>query len=140
MGSAVEQTQKSAAPPVSAERTVPLPAFLVPLVNYLKRHRRGEHRLPHVILSGGIVAVLVSHLLSDQPAPADLVENYRSYALLLITELVVGTMMCAWWGVGVWRMTRRWLGAEPFLVVGSFCRVSRPTQRTSEANKIHKAA
>jgi hypothetical protein len=37
-------------------------------------------------------------------------------------------------------MTRRWLGVERSLVVGSSCRVSRPTQRTSEANKIHKAA
>jgi len=116
--SAVEQAQKSATPPVSAERTEPLPVFLVPLVDYLKRHWRGEHRILHVVLSGSIVAVLVSHLLTDRPAPADLVEHYQRYALLLMIELTAGTAMCAWWGVGVWRMTRRWLGAERSLLIG----------------------
>ena len=95
-----------------------LTAFLDPLVDYLKRHWRGEHQILHVVLSGGILAVLISHLLSDQPAPADLVEHYQRYALLLMMELVAGTVMCAWWGVGVWRMTRRWLGAERSLLVG----------------------
>ena len=116
--SAIEQAQENIAPPLSAKRTMPLPAFLDPLVDYLKRHWRGEHRIPYVFLSGGILAVLISHLLSDQPAPADLVEHYQRYALLLMMELVAGTVMCAWWGVGVWRMTRRWLGAERSLLVG----------------------
>lgn len=116
--SAVELAQKAIAPSVSAKRAVKLPAFLEPLVDYLKRHWRGEHRILHVVLSGAIVAVLVSHLLTDQPAPADLVEHYQRYALILMIELIAGTAMCAWWGVGVWRMTQRWLGAERSLLIG----------------------
>ena len=69
-------------------------------------------------LSGAILALLIGHVLQDQPAPADLVEHYRRYALLLIFELLGGTLLCAWWGVGVWRSTRRWLGAERSLLVG----------------------
>ena len=88
------------------------------ITGYFASHWRGEQRFLHVALSGALLALLVGHVLQDIPAPADLVEHYRRYALLLIFELLGGTLLCAWWGVGVWRSTRRWLGAERSLLVG----------------------
>lgn len=116
--SALARVQESAVPPVTIKQSALLPAILDPLVDYLKRHWRGEQRITHFVLSGCILALLIGHLLSDQPAPADLVEHYQRYALFLMIELVAGTVMCAWWGVGVWRMTQRWLGAERSLLIG----------------------
>jgi len=105
--------------PVKAEsRSSPWSGLHRPLVGYFARHWRGQQRLLHVALSGAVLALLIGHVLQDQPAPADLVEHYRRYALLLIFELLGGTLLCAWWGVGVWRSTRRWLGAERSLLVG----------------------
>ena len=89
-----------------------------PLVGYFAGHWRGQQRFPHVALSGAVLALLIGHVLQEQPAPADLVEHYRRHALLLIVELLGGTLLCAWWGVGVWRSMRCWLGAERSLLVG----------------------
>ncbi len=85
---------------------------------YFASHWRGDQRILHVAFSGALLALLVGHVLQDIPAPADLVEHYRRYALLLIFELLGGTLLSAWWGVGVWRMTQRWLGAERSLLIG----------------------
>ena len=117
---ALARAEERATPtPVKAERrSSPWSGLHRPLVNYFAGHWRGQHRLLHVALSGAVLALLIGHVLQDRPAPADLVEHYRRYALLLIFELLGGTLLCAWWGVGVWRSTRRWLGAERSLLVG----------------------
>ena len=117
---ALARAQERAAPtpPTDESRSSPWPGLHRPLVGYFAGHWRGQQRLLHVALSGAILALLIGHVLQDQPAPADLVEHYRRYALLLIFELLGGTLLCAWWGVGVWRSTRRWLGAERSLLVG----------------------
>ena len=94
---------------------------LAGITGYFASHWRGDQRFLHVALSGALLALLVGHVLNDIPAPADLVEHYRRYALLLIFQLLGGTLLCAWWGVGVWRSTRRWLGAERSLLVGFLC-------------------
>ena len=109
--SAVVRAQAHASPASSEAERQPSP-WLGPLrhcVNFFTGHWRGQHRFLHVALSGALLALLVGHVLQDIPAPADLVEHYRRYALLLIFELLGGTLLCAWWGVGVWRMTQRWL-------------------------------
>lgn len=105
-------------PPKAESRSSPWSRLHRPLVGYFAGHWRGQQRLLHVALSGAVLALLIGHVLQDRPAPADLVEHYRRYALLLIFELLGGTLLCAWWGVGVWRSTRRWLGAQRSLLVG----------------------
>ena len=116
--SAFARVQERAAPPANCRPAFPLPRLLGSLAGYLARHWRGEQRLLHVAVSGAVIALLVAHVLGNQSAPADLVDHYQRYALLLIVELVAGTVACAWWGVGVWRSTRGWLGAERSLIVG----------------------
>ena len=118
--SAVVRAQAHASPASSEAERQPSP-WLGPLrhcVDFFTGHWRGQHRFLHVALSGALLALLVGHVLQDIPAPADLVEHYRRYALLLIFELLGGTLLCAWWGVGVWRMTQRWLSAERSLLIG----------------------
>lgn len=61
---------------------------------------------------------LVSHVLLFEPSPAELTTNYRRYALILLAELLGGTLLSAWWGVGAWRAARRWFGADRSLLAG----------------------
>ena len=116
--SAFARVQERAAPSAKDRPAFPLPRLLGSFAGYLARHWRGEQRFLHLIVSGAVIALLVAHVLGNQPAPSDLVHHYQRYALLLIVELVASTVACAWWGVGVWRSTRGWLGAERSLLVG----------------------
>ena len=88
------------------------------LTHYLGSHWRGEQHFLHIALSGGILALLISHVLLTEPAFADLATHYRRYATIYLGELLIGTLMSAWWGVGVWRASRRWLDGERSLLVG----------------------
>jgi len=81
-------------------------------------HWRGKTGLTGIVLSALPPFLLFALLWGDAPAPADLVEHYRRYAVMLIVTLVGGTLLCAWWGVGVWRATRRWFGGDRALLVG----------------------
>ena len=88
------------------------------LTHYLGSHWRGEQHFLQIALSGGILALLISHVLLTEPAFADLATHYRRYATIYLGELLIGTLMSAWWGVGVWRASRRWLDGERSLLVG----------------------
>jgi len=81
-------------------------------------HWWGKTGLTGIVLSALPPFLLFALLLGEAPAPAELVEHYRRYAVMLIAALVGGTLLCAWWGVGVWRATRRWLGGDRALLVG----------------------
>jgi hypothetical protein len=88
------------------------------LAGYLGSHWRGEHHFLHIALSGGMLALLISNVLLAEPEYADLAAHYRRYAMLYLGVLLTGTLMSAWWGVGVWRASRRWLDGERSLLVG----------------------
>ena len=88
------------------------------LTHYVGSHWRGEQHFLQIALSGGILALLISHVLLTEPAFADLAAHYRRYATIYLGELLIGTLMSAWWGVGVWRASRRWLDGERSLLVG----------------------
>ena len=85
---------------------------------YLARQWRGEQGLLHLALWGAVLAALVSHVLLFDPEPAELTAHYRRYALILLAELLGGTLLSAWWGVGAWRAARRWFGADRSLLAG----------------------
>ena len=88
------------------------------LTHYLGSHWRGEQHFLQIALSGGILALLIGHVLLTEPAFADMAAHYRRYATIYLSELLIGTLMSAWWGVGVWRASRRWLDGERSLLVG----------------------
>ena len=88
------------------------------LTHYLGSHWRGEHHFLQIALSGGVLALLISHVLLTEPAFSSLATHYRRYATIYLSELLIGTLMSAWWGVGVWRASRRWLDGERSLLVG----------------------
>ena len=88
------------------------------LTHYLRSHWRGEQHFLQIALSGGILALLISHVLLTEPAFSSLATHYRRYATIYLSELLIGTLMSAWWGVGVWRASRRWLDGERSLLVG----------------------
>jgi hypothetical protein len=88
------------------------------IIGYFAGHWRGEHRLAQVVLSGVLLALLTGSLFGDDPTPADVVDHYRRYALVWLLALVAGTLLSAWWGVGVWRASGRWFGTGRSLFVG----------------------
>ena len=96
----------------------PTPSPIRALIHYVGSHWRGEQHFLQIALSGGILALLISHVLLTEPAFADLAAHYRRYATIYLGELLIGTLMSAWWGVGVWRASRRWLDGERSLLVG----------------------
>lgn len=103
---------------VAPVRQPGLPKPIRALAGYLAGHWRGEHQFLQIALSGGILALLISHVLLAEPAFSDLAAHYRRYATLYLCVLLIGTLMSAWWGVGVWRASRRWLDGERSLLIG----------------------
>ena len=88
------------------------------VIGYLARQWRGEQGLLHLSFWGAVLAALVSHVLLFDPEPAELTAHYRRHALILLAELLGGTLLSAWWGVGAWRAARRWIGADRSLLAG----------------------
>jgi hypothetical protein len=88
------------------------------LMHYLVGHWRGEHQFWQIALSGGILALLISQVLLYEPEFTDLAAHYRRYAMVYLGVLLAGTLMSAWWGIGIWRASRRWLDGERSLLVG----------------------